>query len=1540
MVISQLVNSSIFLNRSNYFFKIFLVAFFSIISSVNAFSQSFAINLGGQELQMIDANRSLVTNAGNNGLSAGSVWRYDNMITANGITVYGKLTIVNMNNASISSVAYLDDETAGTGAPFRFQPRITTGTGGGYISFKLEFFELVTNQNVYISNYYLTGVDIDGQEFYEISGYSSYVTDATCVLGITPSTIQTPGTRFAALNNGELNGITFDNTRAFIAKFPHPATVMYFVMGASGAYTDRQFSAQFGSMGGTFSTIETQYNPNPVLTISKTASPAIFSPGSNSQYTINVTNSGNTVAGVTVTDVLPSELSYIPNSTSVFIPASTTSKTVRDEFTTTPVTYTEQDGVGGIWNTNWLDNDNNASSGTIYISGGKLTFANLIVSDAIERTVNLLPAGSTSGSAVLTFDYTLTGNLGTSSLTVQLSTDGTNYTNAGTLTGSNSSGTFTYTLPTGLLSSNTRLRFANMGVAWASSSKIISIDNVQIAYSYSKPDVTRTNAPGTLTDGNPSGYLVAAADAVTLEPGVKMAITFNVSVECSATGTKTNTATATCTGLSTPVSASHVAKVGPVSNGDILFCTAGTVNFTASGAASGQVYRWYSGPTGGSVLYTGNPYSPSISATTTFYVSLYNTSSGCESARIPITATYAQLSGTATISELTSKAGGTSYYDTQSSVGFSVSGITGATTYSWTTTTGATFVGGTTTGTTIYLNFNNNAISGNVCVTPSNSCGVGTQKCLSITISNPSNYGISGHLYFDADGSAGASGTSAKVDGTGIGTIGGQQIYAVLFDKQMTIPSGTGGVVTSQAIANDGSFSFLGLKSTSNNYHIYISKSIFGTGTPLASLVSSLPAGAVFNGAIDNNTANTLTGGSTTNGYLQNITAADPVNSNVNFGVLLTNPTAVNDGPIPVDEDHSVSFNVTTNDVAVSGHPITVSTVDLDPLTSGRQTSYTVSGQGTFTVNNLGVVTFVPLADFYGTVNTTYTVEADANVISNIAGITVVVNPVNDAPSFVKGANQYSCAGSLAQTVNSWASAIHSGPSNESLQTFSFTIAGNTNSSIFSVQPSISSDGSLTYTPHATNYGTATITVNLQDNGGTLNGGVDTSGSQTFTITVNGNSTLTQTSSASTNPQTVCINSAITPVTFSVGGTGIGASVTAGSLPSGVSGTYNSGVFIISGTPTVAGTFSYTITTSGGSCSQTSVSGTLIVQSVVATATIGGTTSVCINSTNPSVTFTGSGGTSPYTFFYKVNGGSVQSVTTSSGSSVSVTQPSNVAGSFVYSLVSIGDASSAICSRAQSGTATITVNSLPTITGTTSVCVGSTTQLTGSGTAASSNPWISSLTSVATVNSTGLVTGVVAGSATITYTNSNGCIRQVSVTVNGLPTITLAGSTASVCYSSSSQVTTLAYSATTNAPTSYSISWNSSPTNSFAVVTDVALGSSPISITVPANTTAGTYTGYLTMKNGNGCVSGVSSFTLIVNSLPSATYISTPVSCFGGSDGKIDVTGIGGSGSYYFSIDNGLNYTNTYETKHTFLSLIAKNYIIVVKDANGCISIP
>ena len=72
-----------------------------------------------------------------------------------------------------------------------------------------------------------------------------------------------------------------------------------------------------------------------------------------------------------------------------------------------------------------------------------------------------------------------------------------------------------------------------------------------------------------------------------------------------------------------------------------------------------------------------------------------------------------------------------------------------------------------------------------------------------------------------------------------------------------------------------------------------------------------------------------------------------------------------------------------------------------------------------------------------------------------------------------------------------------------------YRIVSNSNPALFSAGPAIDNNGTLTYTPAPNATGTATIGVTVQDNGGTDLGGVDTSATLTFKITVVASKKLT-----------------------------------------------------------------------------------------------------------------------------------------------------------------------------------------------------------------------------------------------------------------------------------------------------------------------------------------------------------------------------------------------------------------------------------------------
>ncbi|MGK7904766.1 MAG: Ig-like domain-containing protein, partial [Hormoscilla sp.] len=116
----------------------------------------------------------------------------------------------------------------------------------------------------------------------------------------------------------------------------------------------------------------------------------------------------------------------------------------------------------------------------------------------------------------------------------------------------------------------------------------------------------------------------------------------------------------------------------------------------------------------------------------------------------------------------------------------------------------------------------------------------------------------------------------------------------------------------------------------------------------------------------------------------------------------------------------------------------------------------------------------------------------------------ITINTVNDAPSFTAGADQTVALNAGMQTVPGWASSIMAGPAtatDETGQTLTFNVS-TTGDLTFDASPAIDSSGNLTYTPTNGSSGTATVQVSLMDDGGTANGGVDTSSTETFTITV------------------------------------------------------------------------------------------------------------------------------------------------------------------------------------------------------------------------------------------------------------------------------------------------------------------------------------------------------------------------------------------------------------------------------------------------------
>jgi len=163
-----------------------------------------------------------------------------------------------------------------------------------------------------------------------------------------------------------------------------------------------------------------------------------------------------------------------------------------------------------------------------------------------------------------------------------------------------------------------------------------------------------------------------------------------------------------------------------------------------------------------------------------------------------------------------------------------------------------------------------------------------------------------------------------------------------------------------------------------------------------------------------------------------------------------------------------------------------------------------------------------------------------------------------------------------------------------------------------------------------------------------------------------------------------------------------------------------------------------------------------------------------------------------------------------------------VTGGGLVTGAAAGTATITATSEGQSGTATITASAVPVASvtvspGTAGVIVGQTVQLTATPKDASGNPlsgrvvtWATSNAAVATVSSSGLVSGVAAGSVTITAT-SEAQSGTAAITVTNLPvaSVTVSPASASVGVGGAQQFTATLKDANGYVLTGRTVTWSS-----------------------------------------------------------------------------------------------------------------------------------
>ncbi|MBP6458576.1 MAG: gliding motility-associated C-terminal domain-containing protein [Crocinitomicaceae bacterium] len=861
--------------------------------------------------------------------------------------------------------------------------------------------------------------------------------------------------------------------------------------------------------------------------------------------------------------------------------------------------------------------------------------------------------------------------------------------------------------------------------------------------------------------------------------------------------------------------------------------------------------------------------------------------------------------------------------------------------------------------------------TGTITVNPSMTAGsastnpsvcIGTPLTSSITISTTGATGIGTAIGLPAGLNAIFTGNSTS----GIITISGTPTTSSLTPYNYSIPL-TGGCGTVNATGTITVNPSMTASSVSTNPSACV-------GTPLSPNIIISTTGATGIGAatglptglIVNFTGNATFGTITISGT--------PTTSSLtpyNYSIPLTGGcgTVNATGTITVNQSMTVG-SASTNPIVCVGTPlstnITISTTGatgigtatdlpagLNAIFSGNVTSGIITISGTPTTSSLTPYSYsIPLTGGCGTANATGTITVNPNMTAGSAS----TNPTVCVGTPLSSSITISTTGATGIGA---ATGLPAG--------LIVNFSGNVTSGIITISgtPTTSS-----LTPY--NYSIP------------LTGGCVTANA-TGTITVNPSMTV---GSASTNPTVCVGTSVSPNITISTtGATGIGTAVgLPAGLIVNFTGNATFGTITISGTPTTSSLtpYNYSIPLTGG-CGTVKATGTITVNSKPIIQPITGNTNLCIGGTSTlsSATIAGtwssasplvatidalgnvnalSAGTSVISYSLTLGGCTTTNTTSvkvnalpvvadiTGSNNVCIGNTSKLAslttgGSWVSSNIGVAtiDAQGLVtgvsagtslisytvtangCSTSKSFL--ITVNAFPlvaAITGTNTVCVGSTSQLSNN---TIGGAWSSATVGVATVNAFGLVTGVSAGTSIISYTlTQNSCptVVNYTVTVNSALIVSSITGTTDVCLGSNSQLTN-----STNGG-----SWSSSnpavaSVNSSGLVSSISVGSTTISYNVLSN----------------GVCPQFSSVIFTVNAIPTVDDIVNVSACNGDMFSQINFTG---TGNPIFSWSNsnisiglpalGVGSIQSFQATGTIVGGPSKTAVIqVTPNSNGCI---
>ena len=622
----------------------------------------------------------------------------------------------------------------------------------------------------------------------------------------------------------------------------------------------------------------------------------------------------------------------------------------------------------------------------------------------------------------------------------------------------------------------------------------------------------------------------------------------------------------------------------------------------------------------------------------------------------------------------------------------------------------------------------------------------------------------------------------------------------------------------------------------------------------LTTSLSSTTAGGTWSSA-----SNTIASAGTTTGATSTITGAGVGVTTISYilatGCYTVSPMTVNTQPVAITGSLNVCVGLTTS---------------LSDLTAGGNWT---SSNGNVTAGTTGGATTIVTANIAGVSTVSYTL-GDACFSTTI----VTVNP-NPAP--ITGVDAV-CVGlttSLSSTTlgGAWSSSNTNVSATTGTNTTIVTgIAAGTSTITYklvtgcldSVAVTVNGNPTVTAVTSLNVCIGATITLNSTPAGGTWTSsdahatvvgatsvvtGVST-GTATMTYTLGTGCINTLVVTVNPNPATLTgVNVVCQGLTTSLSSTTLGGTWTDGA---DITGTSATNTIVVTGAIVGVTSITYELATGCYTVSPVTVN--------TSPATITGIPLVCTGSTTQLSDAVG-GGT------WTSSNVGVATVGSSTGLVTGETVAIPTTATITYTL---GDA----CFTTQG----VTVNPIPTnITGTLTVCTGLTTTLNST---PGGGIWSSSNTSVATISATGVVTGVLAGTSTITYFLGTGCINTAVVTVNTSPAAITGTETVCVGLTTSLSTTTIGG------------TWSSSTVAHGTVdgtgdVTGIASGTTTITFTA---TDACMATAVVTVNPNPNPITGVDAVCVgLTTSLSSTTAAGT----WSSSNGDITMGTTGGATS-------------------------------------------